>query len=235
MLVFLFSFCLLVYNLLDWAPLKHHHYPKQWPLSISKDLCVPIMFFSLFYYTFRRTRLNAFLSDSRRCECVFMCVYMCLCARQYAVHAVFLCAACIPLTNVLLLLFWSCLACVRVFEFNIHKTGFRSLVLLLLLLQRKTFFSANNGKSFQHFEAVLCCSFELFSVGSVSLSSLTSSQHQHERRYTNTNTWTNKYAQTYRRHTYKQREKNTYKHKNTQALISHRLFSRLAFYYSIQL
>lgn len=37
----------------------------------------------------------------------------------------------------------------------------------------ENFFSANNGKSFQHFEAVLCCNFELFSVDSGSFYSPT--------------------------------------------------------------
>lgn len=68
----------------------------------------------------------------------------------------------------------------------------------------KLFFSANNGKSFQHFEAVLCCNSELFSVDSVSLSNQTSPASAGTS--IRTNTQTNNYAQTHRRHTYKQRE-----------------------------
>lgn len=162
------------------------------------------MFFLLYL---RRTKLKTFLSDSRRCECVLV----------FCVYVVALCCACgFPMclytTNKCFRYFFSsCLACVFVcvLEFYIHKTGFWSLV-LLLLLQRKTFFSANNGKSFQHFEAVLCCNFKLFFRWFCFTLQPNPAQHQREQKYTDTNKQL--CTNTHTTHLQTKGEKNTHAH-----------------------
>lgn len=149
-----------------------------------------------------------------------MCICICIC-----VYAVAMCCACgFPMclytTNKCFCYFFSsCLACVFVcvLEFYIHKTGFRSLV--LLLVQRKTFFRLTMVKVFNILKLCFVVISNFFSVDSVSLSSLTSSASVWTKIYTQTHKQTIMHKYTDVTLTNKGREKHTRTHTNTHRMV----------------